>query len=349
MPETVNRQVILKSRPAGEPTEDNFALVEAPVPEPGPGQILARTIYLSLDPYMRGRMSDAQVVRAARPSSASRWSAAPSARSSESQHPGFAAGDFVLGYDGWQDVRRLGRRRRAQARPGSMAPISTALGVLGMPGMTAYVGLLDIGQPQPGETVVVSAAAGRRRLGRRPDRQDQGLPRRRHRRRRRPSAATWSRSSASTPASTTRRRTSTAALRGGLPRAASTSTSTTSAAPCCAAVLRHINHVARIPLCGLISQYNATEPPPGPNLLPLLVNRALIQGFIVSDHPDRDGRLPARRRPAGCSEGKLKYREDIVDGLENAPRAFIGLLQGENFGKLLVRVGDDPDAGRGRE
>jgi NADPH-dependent curcumin reductase CurA len=107
------------------------------------------------------------------------------------------------------------------------------------------------------------------------------------------------------------------------------------------AVLRHINRGARIPLVGLISQYNATEPPPGPNLIPLLIKRALIQGFIVSDHPDREGDF-LRDVSGWLKEGKLKYREHVVEGLENAPRAFLGLFRGENFGKLIVRVGDDP-------
>ena len=110
------------------------------------------------------------------------------------------------------------------------------------------------------------------------------------------------------------------------------------------AVLRRINRGARIPLVGLISQYNATEPPPGPNLVPLLVKRALIQGFIVSDHAEREADF-LRDVSSWLKEGRLKYREDIVDGLENAPRAFLGLFRGENFGKLIVRVGDGPRSG----
>src|SRR4051812_48969668 len=158
MPAAVNRQVLLRGRPAGEPSEDDFALVESPIPEPGPGQFLARTIYLSLDPYMRGRMSDrasyASPAELGRP-----MVGGTVGQVVRSNHPGFAEGDYVLGYWGWQEyglsdgtgVRKLDPR---------MGPLSYALGVLGMPGMTAYVALLDVGRPKPGETVVVSAATG---------------------------------------------------------------------------------------------------------------------------------------------------------------------------------------------
>ncbi len=333
----MNGQVLLKRRPTGAPQVGDFEVVDAPVPTPGAGEILCRTIYLSLDPYMRSRMNEAR-------------SYAPSVELGqvmvggtvsevvESKHPGFAKGDFVLGYDGWQayavsrgvGVRKLDPRQ---------APISTALGVLGMPGMTAYVGLLDIGKPKEGETVVVSAAAGAvgsavgqiakikgcRVVGVAGSEQkceyvvkELGFD-----------ACVNHRAEDLGPA-----------LEKACPRGIDIYFENVGGAVL-AAVLRLVNQNARIPLCGLISEYNTTPPPPGPNLRPLLVNRALIKGFIVSDHLDRLGDFLA-----DCSrwvrEGRLKYREDIVEGLEDAPSAFIGLLQGRNFGKLLVKVGDDP-------
>ena len=337
----INRRVVLHSRPVGEPKPSDFELVDSPVPKPGLGEVLSRTIYLSLDPYMRGRMDEGR-------------SYAPSVELGqvmvgatvsevvESHHPGFAAGDFVLGYDGWQAFAvssGAGMRKLDPAR----APISTALGVLGMPGMTAYVGLLDIGQPQPGETVVVSAASGAvgsvvgqiaringcRVVGIAGSAEkcayvvdELGFD-----------AAINHRAQELGPA-----------LQGACPHGVDVYFDNVGGVVL-DTVLRLLNRNARIPLCGMISQYNAATPPPGPNLRSLLVNRALIKGFIVSDHGDR---LPAFLSDATrwVQEGALKYREDIVDGLDAAPAAFIGLLRGENFGKLLVQVGTDPNRAR---
>jgi NADPH-dependent curcumin reductase CurA len=219
-----------------------------------------------------------------------------------------------------------------------MAPLSYALGVLGMPGMTAYVALLDIGRPQPGETVVVSAAAGAvgsvvgqiakikgcRAVGVagsdakcRYIVEELGLD----------ACLNYKTQDLDR------------ALREACPGGVDVYYDNVGG-PVLAAVLRHINRGARIPLVGLISQYNASEPPPGPDLMSLLVNRALIQGFIVSDHPDREADF-LRDVSGWIKVGKLKYREDIVAGLENAPRAFLGLFRGENFGMLIVQVGED--------
>jgi NADPH-dependent curcumin reductase CurA len=340
MPATVNRQVLLKSRPAGEPSEDDFALVEAPIPEPGPGQFLARTIYLSLDPYMRGRMSD----RASYASPAALGQPMVGGTVGQvvrSGHVGFAAGDYVLGYWGWQEYG-VSDGTGVRTLDPQMAPLSYALGVLGMPGMTAYVALLDIGRPQPGETVVVSAASGAvgsivgqvakikgcRAVGIagsdakcRYVVEELGLDACLNYKTQDPDRA----------------------LREACPGGIDVYYDNVGGAVL-ASVLRHINLGARVPLVGLISQYNATETPAGPDLMPLLVNRALIQGFIVSDHPDREADF-LRDVSDWLKQGRLKYREDIVAGLENAPRAFLGLFRGENFGKLIVRVGDDPTRG----
>jgi hypothetical protein len=340
---TTNRRVLLKSRPVGEPKPTDFEIAEAPMPKPGDGEILVRTIWLSLDPYMRGRMNDVKSYSAP-VELGGVMTAGTVGEVVESRHPAFQRGDFVLSYGGWQThhVARVG----GQAGPAgplkldpSLAPISAALGVLGMPGMTAYVGLYDIGQPKPGETVVVSAAAGAvgsavgqlaklrgcRAVGiaGSPEKCDHVVK------------------ELGFDACVSHRAPDLfAALKDACPKGIDVYFDNVGG-DVLKTVLRLVNPFARIPLCGLISQYNAPEPPPGPNMASVLVNRVTIRGFIVSDHADR---LPAFLADCGrwVREGRLKYREDIVEGLDNAPRAFIGLLQGKNFGKLLVKVGEDP-------
>jgi hypothetical protein len=337
MPGAMNRQIVLKRRPVGAPTPSDFALVDAPLPKPGDGEILCRTIYLSLDPYMRGRMNEGRSY--ARPVELGQVMVGGTVgQVVESKHPAFAPGDLVLGYDGWQEYavsKGVGMRKLDPAQ----APISTALGVLGMPGLTAYVGLLDIGRPRPGETVVVSAAAGAvgsavGQIAKIKDCRAVGIA-----------------GSADKCAYVVRElgfdagvNYKTGDFPSALPAACPSRVDIyfdNVGGDVLKAVLRIINVNARIPLCGIISQYNAPEPPPGPNLAPLLVNRALIKGFIVSDHLERTADFLAECT-GWVREGRLKYREDIVEGLERAPGAFIGLLQGMNFGKLLVRVSPDP-------
>jgi NADPH-dependent curcumin reductase CurA len=332
-----NRQVRLKSRPIGEPKAEDFQLVEAPIPSPGDGQVLSRMIYLSLDPYMRGRMNEGRSY-AASVDLGHVMVGATISEVVESRYVGLAKGDLVLGYDGWREYAVSQGPSLRKLDPHA-APITTALGVLGMPGMTAYVGLLDIGRPKPGETVVVSAAAGAvgsavGQIARIKGCRAVGI--------------------AGGPAKCDhvvkelgfdaavdyRTRDFVTALEQACPNGIDVYFDNVGG-DILKAVLRQINRGARIPLCGIISQYNATEPPAGPNLAPVLVNRALIQGFIISDHAER---MPAFLRDCGewVRTGRLKYREDIVDGLERAPEAFIGLLRGKNLGKLIVRVAPDP-------
>jgi NADPH-dependent curcumin reductase CurA len=333
----INRQIVLRSRPVGAPTPDNFELKETPLPRPGAGEFLGRTIYLSLDPYMRGRMNDvrsyAPSVQIGQPMVGGTVSEVV-----DSNHPGFARGDIVANYNGWQAYGVSNGAGVRKVDP-AQGPISTALGVLGMPGMTAYVGLLDIGQPKPAETVVVSAAAGavgsvvgqiaKIKGGRAvgiaggPDKcrhvvEDLGFD----------VCVDYQRGDF------------VEALQAACPKGIDVYFENVGGAVL-AAVLRFINPFARIPLCGLISQYNATELPAGPNLGAFLINRITLKGFIVSDHLDR---LPHFLRDCAqwVREGKLKYREDVVEGLENAPAAFIGLLRGKNLGKMLVKVGAPP-------
>jgi NADPH-dependent curcumin reductase CurA len=256
----------------------------------------------------------------------------------ESRNPDFRKGDLVVGYDGWQ-AYGVSPGKELRTLDPKKAPISTAIGVLGMPGMTAFVGLMDIGQPKPGETVVVSAASGAvgavvgqlakvkgcRAVGVAGSAEkcryvveELGFD-----------ACINYKSDDLVPA-----------LKAACPNGVDVYFDNVGGAVF-AAILRVINRGARIPLCGMISEYNATGHPPGPNLRPLLVNRAMIKGFIVSDHNDRAAAFLQEVAPLVMSR-RIKFREDIVDGLDNAPAAFIGLLAGKNFGKLMVRVSPDP-------
>ncbi|MEP6516896.1 NADP-dependent oxidoreductase [Microcoleus vaginatus] len=338
MPNSINQQILLKSRPVGEPKESNFALVETPIPEPGEGEVLNRTIYLSLDPYMRGRMSDNRESYASPAELGSVMVGGTVSQVVKSNHPQFSAGDFVLGYDGWQ-AYGVSKGETLRKLDPNQAPISYALGITGMPGMTAYFALLDIGQPQAGETVVVSAASGAvgsvvgqiakikgcRAVGvaGSEDKSDYVVK------------------ELGFDACINRKTQDlSSALKAACPNGIDVYFDNT-AGPILEAVLQQINLGARIPLVGLISQYNAETPPPGPNLMPLLVKRALIKGFLVADYQHRQAEF-VNDVSQWLQEGKLKYKEDVVDGLENAPHAFIGLLLGKNFGKLIVKVSDDP-------
>ncbi|HEY7204269.1 MAG TPA: NADP-dependent oxidoreductase [Methylomirabilota bacterium] len=337
MPAPVNRQIVLRSRPVGMPKPSDFDLVESPVPAPKDGEVLTRTIYLSLDPYMRGRISGLRsYAQSVEPGQVIVGGTVGEVL--ESKHPGVARGDLVLGYDGWQShgVSRGAALRKLDPK---QAPISTALGVLGMPGMTAYVGLLDIGRPKPGETVVVSAASGAvgsavgqiaKITGARavgiagsPDKCDYVV-----------------RELGFDACVNYKKEDLSGALKAACPSGIDVYFENVGG-DVLRAVVPLLNQNARIPLCGLISEYNATEIGPGPNLRPFLFNRVLLKGFIVSDHLDRMGDF-LTDCGGWLREGRLRHREDIVAGLEKAPEAFIGLLQGKNFGKLLVRVGEDP-------
>jgi NADPH-dependent curcumin reductase CurA len=333
----VNRQLLLVNRPTGEPQESDFRLVETPVPEPGPGQFLARTVYLSLDPYMRGRMSAAASY--AQPAELNKPMVGGTVgQVVHSKHLGFAAGDFVVGYGGWQEYS-LSSGKGAYKLDPNLGPLSYALGVLGMPGLTAYCGLLDVGRPKAGDTVVVSAAAGAvgsvvGQIAKIKGCRAVGVAGSEEK-------CTFVVKELGFDACVNYH---TADLRGALALACPQGIDVyydNVAGPVLEAVLRLINLGARIPLVGLISQYNAATLPPGPNLLPLLIKRALIQGFLVSDYEHRRDEF-LRDVSGWIKAGKIKYREDVVQGLENAPRAFLGLFRGANFGKLLVQVGADP-------
>jgi NADPH-dependent curcumin reductase CurA len=336
----VNRRIVLASRPQGRPSAANFRLEEAPVPEPGPGEVLCRTIYLSLDPYMRGRMSDAASY--AKPVQIGQvMEGGTVGQVVRSNLDGVAPGDFVLGPGGWQEYALFGAREARRIDPG-LAPISTALGVLGMPGQTAYVGLREIGHPKDGETLVVAAAAGPvgsmvGQIAKIRGCRVVGIA----------GAAdkcAYVRDELGFDACLDHRAKGFEdALGVACPDGIDIYWENVGGRVF-AAVLPLLNEFARVPVCGLIAWYNATELPPGPDRTPLLLRRTLVRrltvrGFIVWDFDPGDFQ---REVGAWIKGGRIRYREDIREGLENAPEAFIGLLAGANFGKLLVRLAPDP-------
>jgi NADPH-dependent curcumin reductase CurA len=341
MPRDTNRQILLASRPVGEPKPDDFTLVETPIPAPGPGQALLRTLWLSLDPYMRGRMNDSKSY--AKPVALGEVMVGGTvARVEASTLPGFAVGDIVEGRTGWQDYALSDGVGLRKVDP-SLAPISTALGVLGMPGMTAYTGLLNIGQPKPGETVVVAAASGAvgslvGQIARLKGARAVGLAGGRDK-------CDYVTGELGFDACLDHRSpTLKADLAAACPDGIDVYFENVGGAVW-DAVFPLLNPFARIPVCGLIAHYNATSLPEGPNMVPALMrsvlsNRLTIRGFIVFDFAAQEPEF-LNSVSAWLRDGKVRHREDIVDGLENAPGAFIGLLKGRNFGKLLVRVAPD--------
>jgi NADPH-dependent curcumin reductase len=340
VPKLKNRKIVLASRPFGEPTEDNFRVIETEEPDRLDSGLLLKTLWLSLDPYMRGRMSEGKSY--ATPVGIGEVMVGGTvSRVLVSRLDDFAPGDLVVGYTGWQEyawsdgagLRKIDRE---------LAPISTALGILGMPGMTAYTGLLNIGQPKPGETLVVAAASGAvgsvvgqiaklkgchvvgiaggdkkvrfltEELG-----FDAGLDH-------------------YSPDLADR-------LIRACPEGVDIYFENVGGAVW-DAVFPLLNNFARVPVCGLIAHYNDTGLPAGPDrsslvMRAILVKRLTLRGFIVSDFAAQTADF-LRDVSGWVREGKLKYREDVVVGLEKAPAAFIGLLKGQNFGKLLVKVAE---------
>lgn len=336
-----HRRIVLASRPHGLPTLSNFRLEELPMPVPAEGQVLLRTLYLSLDPYMRNVMEEIGPVYAPSVQLGDPMVGGTVSRVAASKHPHFREGDIVLGNAGWQDYALSDGSDLVQL--GDMSQPSRALGVLGMPSFTAYVGLLHIGQPQPGETVVVAAATGAvgavvgqlaKLKGARVVGIAGGADKCRHAvdelgfdvclDRREPNLA---------------RRLAEACPKGIDVYFENVGGTVWDA------VLPLLNVRARVPVIGVIAHYNEEAEPPGPDRLPktmtaVLQKRIRMEGVIILDH--YADRYEAFRRDMDewVSAGRVKLREDLVDGLENAPQAFIGLLEGRNFGKLVVRVGN---------
>lgn len=343
MPQTnaMNRALVLQQRPHGAPDADTFRLTETPVPQAQDGQVLLRTLYLSLDPYMRGRISAAKSYAASVELGAVMVGGTVS-RVEASRHPDFQAGQLVLGYSGWQDYA-LSDGAGLNKLDDDPRLASRALGVLGMPGFTAYMGLLDIGQPRPGETVVVAAASGAvgslvGQIAKIKGARAVGIA----------GGADKCRyvvDELGFDACIDHRAPDFAAqLAAACPDGIDVYFENVGGAVF-DAVLPLLNTKARIPVCGLIADYNATGLPDGPDRLGLLARTILtkrirMQGFIIfDDYGPRYGEFHDQMR-SWLDEGKIKFREDIVEGLENAPQAFIGLLEGKNFGKLIIHVAD---------
>ncbi|EPO8025686.1 NADP-dependent oxidoreductase [Enterobacter hormaechei] len=339
---TQNRRWVLASRPHGAPVAENFRLEEQPIPTPAEGQVLLRTVWLSLDPYMRGRMSDAPFYSPPVEIGAVMVGGTVS-RVETSRHPDYKEGEWVLGYSGWQEYELSDGQGLVKLGENPSHP-SWALGVLGMPGFTAYMGLLDIGQPQAGETLVVAAATG-------------------------PVGATVGQIGKIKGCRVI-------GVAGGEEKCRHAvdvlgfdacldhhvDDFAEQLAKACPqgidvyyenvggkvfdAVLPLLNTSARVPVCGLVSGYNATNLPEGPDRLPLLMGTVLkkrirMQGFIIAQ--DYGHRIVEFQQEMGrwVKEGKIHYREQVTEGLNAAPEALIGLLEGKNFGKVVIRVAAD--------
>jgi NADPH-dependent curcumin reductase CurA len=337
-PATENRRIVLASRPSGKPSVENFRLETVAVPAIGDGEVLLQTEFLSLDPYMRGRMN-AGASYAPPVELGAVMVGGTVSRVVESRNSAFAKGELVSAYAGWQDYAVSDGSDLMKLDPRIPSP-SYALGVLGMPGLTAYVGLLDIGQPQAGDTVVLAAATGAvgsvvgqiaKLKGCRVVGIAGGAEKCQYAVEQLGYDACISHYDDDMAEQ----------LANACPQGIDVYFENVGGSSW-EAVMPLLNNFARIPVCGLIAHYNQTELPPGPDrmsqLQGLILTRSLkMQGFIVGNYRDR---IPAfvADMTGWLAEGKVKYREDLVEGLDNAPEAFLGLFSGNNFGKLVVRV-----------
>lgn len=342
MSEATGQRIVFVERPQGMPDERHLRLEPMPIPRPQDGQMLLRTIYLSLDPYMRGRMSAAKSY-AAPQEIGQTMQGGTVAEVVESRLEGFQPGDLVLCANGWA-THGLSDGKGVRKLDPAQAPISTALGVMGMPGFTAYAGLLELGKPKAGETVVVSAAAGAvgqvvgqiaKLKGCRvvgvagsPDKCDYVV-----------------KELGFDTAVNHRSPTLAQDLAAACPNGIDVYFENVGG-EVLRAVIPLLNDFSRMPVCGLIAHYNDTGAPEGPDQLPgfmrtVLSRRVMVRGFIQFDFAERFPDF-LRDMSGWLKSGQVRYREDIVQGLENAVSAFQGLLQGRNFGKLLVQVGEDP-------
>ncbi|MEO8817197.1 MAG: NADP-dependent oxidoreductase [Paralcaligenes sp.] len=338
----LNRRIVLASRPVGMPSADNFRLEYAVVPEPRSGEVLLRTIYLSLDPYMRGRMSDAASY-AAPVEVDTVMGAGTVSRVIASRHPDYVIGDWVLGYCGWQDYATSAGKGLTKLGANPANP-SYALGIMGMPGFTAYMGLLDIGQPKAGDTLVVAASTGPvgatvGQIGKIKGCRVVGIA----------GSAEKCRHAVEVLGFDACLNHKSDDLSAQLAHACPTGIDIyfeSVGGKVFDAVLPLLNTSARIPVCGLVADYNMTSLPTGPDRTALLMRTVLtkrlkIQGFIIFEDYASHYDEFACVMTDWLANDQIKYLEDRVDGLENAPRAFMGLLEGKNFGKLVVRVGAD--------
>ncbi|HUB16632.1 MAG TPA: NADP-dependent oxidoreductase [Acetobacteraceae bacterium] len=336
----IRRSWVLKERPFGAPDADTFELREDTVPEPGPGEVVTRTIWLSIDPYMRGRLREQQTYGVAI-QVGEVMTGETVGEVVASADPQFVPGDVVVGARGWQThCVAEGKRLVKVDRQG--AKLSAYLGVLGMPGATAYRGITEICQPKAGETVVVSAASGAvgsvaGQLAKRAGARVVGIAGG-------PEKCLFVQETLGFDDCIDHRSMNVRReLAAGCPRGIDAYFENVGGAVQ-AAVFDLLNPFARVAMCGMVSQYNEAEFPPGPNLGFVVGKRVLIQGFIVSDKPEKLAEWRALAAP-WVADGSLAWREDTHEGLECAPDALAGMLGGANFGKLLIRVGPDPLGG----
>lgn len=335
MSTTISREIRLKSRPIGMPTAENFELATVSLPAAGEGQVLIKNIYMSVDPYMRGRMVD-------------RRSYVPPFQIGEaltggcvgevvqSEHPEYQVGEFVMGFLGWREYYLSDGRGLNKVNP-RLAPLSAYLGTAGMPGQTAYWGLLDIGKPVAGETVFVSAAAGAVgsvvcQIAKLKGCTVIGSA---------GSAAkvAWLKEELGVDAAFNYKETDnlTKTLRKLAPQRIDIYFENVGGEHLEAA-LANMNQNGRIPVCGMIALYNATTPPPAPhNITNIIGLRLLLKGFIVSDYAPRMAEFYADMSQ-WLASGQIKLQETVVEGVENAPAAFMGLFTGENLGKMVVKL-----------
>jgi NADPH-dependent curcumin reductase CurA len=332
--EGLRRSVVLKRRPHGEPTPDDFGIVEDAIPTAGPGQVVTRTLWLSIDPYMRGRLREQQLYAVA-VQIGEVMTGETVGEVVASADPNFTPGDIVVGARGWQTHSVSPGAQLHKIPKGTAAPLSTYLGILGMPGATAYAGVTEICKPKAGETFVVSAASGAvgsvaGQLAKRAGARVVGIAGGSEK-------CLWVQDSLGFDDCVDHRSLDLGReLQAACPNGIDCYFENVGGAVQ-AAVFDHLNAFARVAMCGMVSQYNEPVFPPGPNLGFVVGKRVLIQGFIVSDRPARITEWREMAVPL-VADSSLVYREDIVDGLENAPDALTGILSGRNFGKLLVRV-----------
>jgi NADPH-dependent curcumin reductase CurA len=330
MPENENRQWVLKSRPDGMPTEADFELVDSPMPSPEYGQVLIKSLWNSMDPYMRGRITSSPIGGVIESEAVGRVM--------ESRLEGINAGDIVRGRIGWQEYGLLDVTSANPVNP-DYGPISTSIGVLGMPGLTAYFGLLDVCEPKPGDTVVVSSASGAvgavvgqiakiggcRVIG------IAGSDEK----------VSYVVDELGFDAGINYKAENVSEALGLVAPDGVDCYFDNVGGPITEAVMEHLAMYSRTVICGRISEYNESEPSMGPRILRYVHStRSRIQGFTVNQYPAQfeDGRAQLAR---WVKSGEIKYKEDIIEGFENCPKAFIGQLGGANFGKLLIKVSDE--------
>ena len=332
--ERVGREIRLVARPRGFPDEDLFEIAESPIPEPSDGQVLIRNAYFSVDPYMRPRMNDVRSYVAPFTLGEAMTGGAVG-RIAVSRSPRHAEGDWVVHQLGWREWALSDGSGLRPIDPAA-APVSTSLGVLGMPGFTAWYGLFEIGRPKEGEVIFVSGAAGAvgsavAQMARIAGCHVLGSAGSSEK-------VAWIRELGCDAAFDYRERSPREALADLAPDGIDIYFDNVGGDHLEAAI-GALRTYGRVVACGSISRYNDAEPTPGPrNMFMVVTKRLRLQGYIITDHGDRFGEF-ARQATEWVRDGRLQYRETIVEGIENAPSAFLGLLRGQNIGKMLVAVG----------